>query len=502
MPVAAYTLERTGMLDCDLLIRNATIFNGSGGASVIGDVAVRSGRIVASGPALALRSPTQIDAAGLALSPGFIDVHAHDDTSVIRSPAMLPKLSQGVTTVIVGNCGISAAPVCLHSEPPDPMNLLGDASAFCYPSFGCYVEAVNAARPSVNVAALVGHTALRSNHMHRLDRAATSGEIAAMRLQLEDALTAGALGLSTGLAYLSAIAASLEEVVTLAQPLAIAGALYTTHMRSETETILAAMDEAFTIGRASDVPVIVSHLKCAGVANWGRSDEVLAALDTARATQPIGCDCYPYAAGSSTLDLRQVDPRISITITWSTPHPEAAGKPLAAIATLWGVAQREAARRLQPAGAIYHSISEPDMRRILAHPATMIGSDGLPHDPHPHPRLWGTFPRVLGRYCREEKLFSLEAAIHKMTALPARRFLLNDRGLIREGYAADLVLFDPATIRDRATYADPMLASQGIAAVWVNGVLSYQASGGTAQRAGRFLPRGPRTLGAQTPSVF
>ncbi len=152
------------------------------------------------------------------------------------------------------------------------------------------------------------------------------------------------------------------------------------------------------------MPVVISHLKCAGIANWGRSGEVLHALDAARAAQQAGCDCYPYAAGSSTLDLGQVDPRVEITITWSEPHPEVAGKSLAAIAEQWQLTQLEAARRLQPAGAIYHSISEADMRRILAHPATMIGSDGLPNDPRPHPRLWGTFPRVLGRYSRDEKL--------------------------------------------------------------------------------------------------
>ncbi len=274
----------------------------------------------------------------------------------------------------------------------------------------------------MNVGALVGHTALRNNHMDRLDRTATDAEIDAMRRQLAEALECGALGLSSGLAYMSANAAHTEEVVKLAQPLAAAGAVYVTHMRTEAEGILDAMHEAFTIGRESRVPVILSHLKCAGIANWGRSDEVLQALETARGLQSAGCDCYPYAAGSSTLDLRQVDPRVEITITWSTSHPEVAGQSLAQIADGWGVTQLQAARRLQPAGAIYHSISEQDMRRILAHPATMIGSDGLPNDPRPHPRLWGTFPRVLGHYCREEKLMTLATAIHKMTGMPAQRF--------------------------------------------------------------------------------
>ena len=316
----------------------------------------------------------------------------------------------------------------LKNGVPDPMNLLGGADDFRYPTFAEYVAAIRAAVPAVNVAALVGHTALRNNHMDRLDRTASEAEIDGMRAQLREALDNGALGLSSGLAYASAGAASTEEVVALAEPLAAAGALYVTHMRSEADAILDAMDEAFTIGRRCGTPVVISHLKCAGIANWGRSGDVLHALEEARTSQRAGCDCYPYAAGSSTLDLRQVDPRVEITITWSTPHPEEAGKSLSRIAEGWGVAQIEAARRLQPAGAIYHSIAEEDMRRILAHPATMIGSDGLPDDPRPHPRLWGTFPRVLGRYSREEELFSTADAIHRMTAMPAQRFGLAARG--------------------------------------------------------------------------
>jgi N-acyl-D-aspartate/D-glutamate deacylase len=473
---------------CDTIIRNALILDGSGGEPSVGDVAIDGIHICAVGQVSDYNAQQVIDGAGHILAPGFIDVHTHDDTNVIRTPEMLPKLSQGVTTVIVGNCGISAAPVQLAGAPPDPMNLLGGAEAFRYPTFRSYVKAIEEARPAVNVAALVGHTALRNNHMDRLDRAATGAEIEQMQAQLSEALQAGALGLSSGLAYLSANAAPTEEVVALTKLLAAASAIYTTHMRTETEGILDAMSEAFHIGRQSAVPVVISHLKCAGIANWGRSGEVLHALDEARAAQSVGCDCYPYAAGSSTLDLRQVDERVEIMITWCEPHPEMAGKTLAQIAADWGVEQIEAARRLQPAGAIYHSISEEDMRRILTHPATMIGSDGLPNDPLPHPRLWGTFPRVLGRYSRELKLFPMTTAIHKMTGMPAARFGLGDRGLIKEGYCADLVLFNPETVRDTATFISPISAAEGIAAVWVNGVLSYREGASTGQRGGRFLP--------------
>lgn len=485
-----YIMKAIVMTQCDFLIKNARIIDGSGSAELpVADIAIEDGRISCIGQLDSFVASQMVDAQGKVLAPGFIDVHTHDDTNVIRTPQMLPKLSQGVTTVIVGNCGISAAPVQLAGDPPDPMNLLGDAAAFRYPTFAAYVAAVNVATPSVNVAALAGHTALRNNHMDRLDRAATKAEIAAMQAQLREALECGALGLSTGLAYLSAYFATTEEVLALTELLPAFGGIYTTHMRSETEAILTAMDEAFQIGRHSKIPVILSHLKCAGIANWGRSTEVLHALDTARAAQPVGCDCYPYAAGSSTLDLRQVDDRVRIMITWSKPHPEMAGKTLAEIAHAWEIEQIEAARRLQPAGAIYHSISEEDMRRILQHPATMIGSDGLPNDPMPHPRLWGTFPRVLGHYCRDEKLFSLPEAIHKMTGLPAQRFGLSHRGLIREGFKADMVLFDPAMVRDTATFTSPVQPAEGIAAVWVNGVLSYAAGKATGLRAGYFLKR-------------
>ena len=475
---------------CDTLIRNARVVDGSGGDEFqAADVAIAGERIFAVGAKLDYSAPEVVDGSGLVLAPGFIDVHTHDDTNVIRAPEMLPKLSQGVTTVIVGNCGISAAPVRLAGEPPDPMNLLGDAGAFCYPTFAAYVQAVEAARPAVNVAALAGHTALRNNHMDRLDRAATEAEIEAMRTQLIEALDCGALGLSTGLAYLSANAATTEEVMALAEPLARAGAMYTTHLRSETGAILEAMREAFAIGGECRVPVVISHLKCAGVDNWGRSGEVLRALETARATQAVSCDCYPYAAGSSTLDLRQVDERVEIRITWSRPHPEMAGRTLAEIAREWGIAQVEAARRLRPAGAIYYSISEEDMRRILRHPATMIGSDGLPNDPRPHPRLWGTFPRVLGWYSREEGLFSLHEAVHKMTGMPARRFGLAQRGLIREGYFGDVTLFDPEKIADRATFSEPTRPAEGIVGVWVNGAHAYNGREPRIQRSGRFLAR-------------
>jgi len=325
--------------------------------------------------------------------------------------------------------------------------------------------------------------------MDRLDRVATFSETANMRAQLVEALDCGALGLSTGLAYSSANSASTEEVKAVAEPLLRADGIYATHLRTEGDRVLDAMNEAFQIGKHTKVPVIVSHLKCAGVNNWKRSGELLRALEQAGAGGAIGWDCYPYAASSTVLDLKQVDARVTIMITWSTDYPEMAGKTLAEIAEAWGVGQIEAAKKLQPAGAIYHCMSEEDVRAILAHPGTMIGSDGLPNDAFPHPRLWGTFPRVLGHYSREQKLFSLGEAVRKMTSLPAQRFGLADRGLVKKGYAADLVLFDPEVVRDTASFSDPVRAAAGIDAVWVNGKLAYSGGSSTGQRAGRFLQR-------------
>jgi N-acyl-D-amino-acid deacylase len=476
----------------DTLVRNVEILDGGGGESRQGDVAIAGGKIAHVGELGGCTARETVDGGGKVLAPGFIDAHTHDDLYLLRSPEMLPKLSQGVTTVVVGNCGISAAPVRLQGELPDPMNLLGVAGEFRYAKFADYVAAVAEAQPAVNVAALVGHTALRNNFMDRLDRTATSEEIVEMRGQLSEALDHGALGLSTGLAYASAHSASTEEVMALAEPLHEAGAIYATHLRSESDTLFEAVDEAVGIGEHGKVPVVISHLKCAGVDHWGKSGELLTSLGKVRERATVGWDCYPYAAGSSTLDLKQVDERVTIAITWSEPHPEMAGQTLSEIAATWKMPQIEAARRLQPAGAIYHSISEDDMRAILRHPETMIGSDGLPSDPRPHPRLWGTFPRVLGVYGREEKLFSMSEAVRKMTSLPAQRFGLTDRGWVREGYAADLVLFDAETVRDAATFADSARAAVGIEGVWVNGVLSYARQVSTGQRAGWFLPRAAR----------
>jgi N-acyl-D-amino-acid deacylase len=234
--------------------------------------------------------------------------------------------------------------------------------------------------------------------------------------------------------------------------------------------------------------LVISHLKCADVDNWGKSEHAIEKLEAAAAEQPCNCDCYPYSACSTTLDLWRVSDEFEILITWSKPHPDQSRRLLTEIAAEWDVDLTEAARRLMPAGAIYHNMDEQDVRRVLAHPLTMIGSDGLPSDPNPHPRLWGSFPRVIGHYCRDEGLLDLPEAIRKMTSMPAARFGLTDRGVIREGAFADLTLFDFDTIREGASFVAPTTPAVGIDWVMVNGQPTW-VDGDVRTRAGRLLRR-------------
>lgn len=476
----------------DLLFRQVTVVDGTGAEPYVADVGVQGDRVIAIGDLADRQAQRVIEGSGRCLMPGFIDVHTHDDTNVIRTPDMLAKISQGVTTVIVGNCGISASPVTLPGVPPDPMNLLGGREAFVYPTFQAYVAAVEQAQPAVNVAALIGHTALRSNVMPVFDRPAEADELQHMCTALQGALDAGAIGLSSGLAYTNAKQAPSSEMQALVDIVGTEGALYTTHMRDEHAGLLNSLEESFSTARKAGADLVISHLKCAGAGNWGRAPLALAALEKAASEQSCNCDCYPYSASSTTLDAWRVDGKMEIYITWSDPHPEMAKQTLKDIAAQWGVSQLEATERLRPAGAIYHMMSEDDVRQILAHPLSMIGSDGLPNDPNPHPRLWGTFPRVLAHYCRDLKLFDLAEAVRKMTGLSAKRFRLQDRGVLREGCFADLVLVDMQKIEDVATYSDPCRQAPGIDLVVVNGMPSYE-DGKVTQRQGRLLKRQPAT---------
>jgi len=472
-----------------LVIRNALVADGSGAPLYRADLALAGERIGAIGAPGSLDGAEQFDAAGLVLAPGFIDVHTHDDRAVLAAPAMLPKLTQGVTTVVTGNCGISLAPWRADREPPPPLTIIGGRDDFRFASFADYLDGIDTAQPAVNVAALVGHATLRVAHVADLTRAASADETAAMASTLDHALEAGAFGLSSGLFYKIASAAPNAEVIALAQVAGRHGALYTSHIRDEYAGVLEAIDEAVDAGEAASVPVVLSHHKCAGPANWGRTVDTLQRIDERRRRHWVKLDAYPYRAGSTVLDPDLVDGVIRIIISWSAPYPQMAGRDLADIAAEWGVGQQEAARRLLPGGAVYFQMDEADVRRVMAYPHTMIGSDGLPKDEHPHPRLWGTFPRVLGHYCREEQLFNLAEAVHRMTGLSADTFGLPKRGRIAVGAMADLVLFDPDTVIDRATFAEPTRPAAGIRRVWVNGVLALDDAGPTGARAGRALRR-------------
>ncbi len=473
-----------------IIFRGGRVIDGSGAPSIAADVAIRGDRIVAVGEMGSSTGADVMDISGHVIAPGFIDVHTHDDRLLLSAPDMAPKASQGVTTVVTGNCGISLAPLTLRGAPPPPLDLLGDQSWYRFESFASYMSALDQEPPAINAACLVGHSTLRVGVMDRLDRPATSAEIKAMQVRLQEALDAGVVGFSTGLGYEPAELAPTDEIVELATLLKPAGAIHTTHMRDESDHVLESLDETFDIGRRADVPVVISHHKTAGQANFGRSVDSLAKIDKALARQPVGLDAYPYSASSTILKSEWVDEAEKVMIAWSKSAPEQAGRLVADVARDWGVSQEEACRRLQPAGAIYFSMDEGDVRRILAFPHTMIGSDGLPHDIHPHPRLWGSFARVLGHYSRDLGLFPLEEAVRRMTGLPARQFGLRDRGLIRPGYFADLTIFDPATIIDRATFEDPIQPAAGILGVFVNGVPVWSNDRSTGRRPGRALRRG------------
>jgi N-acyl-D-amino-acid deacylase len=479
-----------------ILLEGGLVVDGSGGPSWRGDVLLIGERIGRIGADLRQRLPDGmavediviVDCRERVIAPGFIDAHTHDDAIVLSDPAYLPKVSQGITTLVTGNCGISLAPYVTGAAKP-PLNLLG-AQSFRYPSFAAYRDAVAAARPAVNVAPLIGHTTLRFAAMDDLSRAATADERARMAGLLDDCMAGGALGLSSGLFYEEAFAAPADEVTALARVVGRHGGVYATHLRSEMAQIIEALHEAGDCAFDAGVPLVISHHKCAGPANWGRTRETLPLIDALAARQPIAMDVYPYVAGSTVLREDLVDGVIDVMLTWSDAFPDVTGRLLADVAAEWSVDQKTACRHLMPGGACYFQIDEADVERVIAHPRTMIGSDGLPHDRHPHPRLWGAFPRVFARYWRERQLFPLEMAVHKMTGMTARSFRLEGRGLLRVGARADVVVFDPARIADTATYDQPISASVGVCAVYVNGVQAYAEGGAVLARSGRPLKRG------------
>ena len=460
----------------DLVVRNGIVVDGTRAARYRADVAVTGDRISALG-AVAEKGTTEIDASGLVVAPGFIDAHTHDDRLMLSAPEMAPKVSQGVTTVVAGNCGISLAPAPRGMRLPvlPPIDLLDDAGGwFRFRTFGSYVKELNASPAATNCALLVGHTMLRAQTMEDLQRPATENEVEEMRRLAAEALASGAIGVSTGLYYEPARAATTEEVIQVCRPLAEHGGIYCTHMRDEGARVIDSLDESFRIGRELGVPVVISHHKVVGTPNHGRSVETLPFIERAMRSQRIALDCYPYCASSTILSYSRTLIASTTLVTWSKPHPEFAGCRLDEVAAKMGLGIEQAVQRLLPAGAIYFSMDEADVQRILAFEHTMIGSDGLPHDTAPHPRLWGSFPRVLGHYSRGLNLFPLETAVYKMTGLTAQSFGLEGRGVLRQGAFADLAIFDPGAVDEAASFAQPIRPAKGIHAVIVNGSVVWK----------------------------
>ncbi|GGG56344.1 N-acyl-D-amino-acid deacylase family protein [Hymenobacter glacieicola] len=497
----------------DLLIRNGRLYDGTGNAWVLGDVAVRAGRIVAVGRLPATYpADTVLDAQGLAVAPGFIDVHTHIEDDEVRQPTADNFLYDGVTTVVTGNCGSSR------------------------PNLGRYFRTLDSLHLSVNTASLIGHGTVRKAVMGRAQRPPTPGELSQMESLVDQAMRAGAVGLSSGLIYVPGTYSRTPELIQLARAAARYRGLYATHMRNESDSVLLAMQEALRVGREAGLPLQISHLKLGGQQNWGRTAEMLALLDQARHNgQQVTIDQYPYTASSTSLstllpDAVQADGRDSLRQRLARPAVRRAveasmlerlrarkmkhfsyavvasfppdtsyqGQSIEEINRRRGrphKARAEAATILElvlqyDAGMVFHGMSETDVQRILRYPQNMVASDAsirVWREGAPHPRGYGSNARVLGRYVRELRVITLEEAIRRMTSLPAQTFGFPDRGLLRPGFAADVVIFDPATVQDRSTFAQPHQYSTGMKYVLVNGRLTVRNGQHTGQRAGQVL---------------
>jgi N-acyl-D-amino-acid deacylase len=526
----------------DILIRGGNLFDGAGHSGVAGDLAIEDGRITAIGRAIPGAAHKIIDADGLAVAPGFIDIKTHSDFTLPINPKAESKVRQGVTTEIVGHCGFSVAPVL-----PGKVNLLRDYLSPSAPwlpfretSFPDYLATFPAT--AVNAGMLVGHNTLRLMVMGMADRAPSETELGEMVALLEDALDAGALGMSSGLFTPPGSYAMPAEMIALGHVLGRHSAGYFTHLRDESNTVIEAVEEAIEIARQCGVHVEIVHFKCSGMDNWGKAANALATIAEAKARGlDVDCDSYPYAAGSNPLKnllpqwvqdggvpamigrlgRRDARDRIRADIardglnnwgripSWDcvqisiSPHlPQHAGRTIAALATERAADPIDTLcdYLIEDQGAtrvLVTSIAEDDIRAIVASPLALVGSDGNCVAPYgtvgkgmPHPRFYGTFPRILSHYVRDERVLPLELAIHKMTGATARALKLKDRGLLQEGFRADVVIFDPKDFKDRATYADPHQFPSGLrTSVIVNGTLVVENATHTGALPGRVLKR-------------
>lgn len=529
-------------MDYDILIRGGLIVDGSGSPGHTGDVGIHNGRIVAIGADLAGHADKEVDANGLAIAPGFIDIKTHSDFTLPINPKAESKVRQGVTTEIIGHCGFSVAPAL-----PGKVELLRDYLSPSAPwlpfretSFPDYLETFPAT--AVNAGMLVGHNTLRLMAMGMENRAPTASELDHMKAMLEDGLKAGALGLSTGLFTSPGSYAAPEELIALGHIVKRYNGAYFTHLRDESDKVLESVAEAIAFAEACKVHVEIVHFKCSGVNNWGKVGEALAMMADARARGlEIDCDAYPYTAGSNPLKnlmpqwvqgggveamiarlkLPETRKRIAEDIardglnnwgrirSWDdvrisiTPNlPQFAGRTIGALAAERGqdpidtvcdyLIDDKAATRV-----LVTSISEDDVRELMRRPEPLVGSDGncvatygTVSQGMPHPRFYGTFPRVLDHYSRQEGLMPLETAVNKMTGATARALRLADRGLLRRGYRADVTIFDPIDFKEKATYADPHQYPSGDrTTVIVNGQIVVENAVHTGALPGKVLRR-------------
>jgi N-acyl-D-amino-acid deacylase len=487
----------------DLIIRNGSIVDGTGAPPREGDIAVSGDRIEAVGDVTG-DAALEIDARGHAVSPGFVDVHAHDDAAVVRQPSVDFKIMQGVTTDVVGNCGAGVAPAndvfrAYYNTGFGP--ILGE-SDLPWSSVAEYFAAVDAAHPACNVASYVAHGVVRFNVLENDRRPPEGAELARMRDLVEEGMEAGAIGLSSGLIYPPGRWAQTDEIIEVAKVSAAHGGIYTSHIRNEGPGLLEAVQEAITIGEQSGCPVQISHHKAGAPPSFGLTKESLPLIAQARARGvDVTVDVYPYVASSSSLaamvraggpGMWEAIPSIIASVKFNKEKYE--GKYISEIAEELDLPLDDAVRKIlqdeeNTPSVIMFTMHEDDVRRVVADDHAMIGSDGLPTDGKPHPRLYGTMARVIEQYVRNEPVLTLEEAVRKMTSLPARKHRIAERGVLQPGWFADIVIFDPATIADVATYQEPRQHPVGVDCVIVNGEIAAQDGRQTGARAGRMLRR-------------
>ena len=525
----------------DILIQNSSIVDGTGKPAFRADVGIAQGRIAIVAGGIEQRAQRTIQAQGLCLAPGFIDPHTHTDLTLQADPRAESKIRQGVTTDVLGNCGLSLAPLAGAAIKEIQADIENYGGTVTWSSMAEYVDQLRTTGAAVNLVPLVGHNTVRGSVLGYDDVQPTPEQQAQMEHLVAEAMEQGARGLSTGLFYPPGFYARTEEVIGLARAAARYGGIYASHIRNESDRLLESIAEAIEIGKQAEIRVEIAHLKLHGHRNWQDLDQLLALLDETHSQGlAVGCDQYPYAAsatwlvailpywaqmgGAKAVAERLADPQVRARIkkeyeenraewdnrcgppTWDgilvtdyNPQPDLAGKCITEIAEIESKNPLQVIFDLIVAskgqvGCVFFDQLEHNVRALMRHPLVAIGSDGFALSPHgilgqgnPHPRSYGTFPRVLAHYVREEKVIELEEAVKKMTSITAERFGLAGRGVIRTGAWADLVLFDPQTIADKATFTDPHQYPGGIPYVIVNGVVVIDQGQHTGALPGKVL---------------